>query len=74
MCGDASDCEDTLQWEEDILQPLLAKYEPRRASMQMKQLASSELCPPEHMHLLVKMLQAANSPRLTYCTGLCQYG
>ena len=29
MCGDANDCEDTLQWEEDILQPLLAEYEPK---------------------------------------------
>ena len=28
MC-DANDCEDTLQWEEDILQLLLAKYEPK---------------------------------------------
>ena len=29
MCGDANDCEDTLTWEEDILQPLLAEYEPK---------------------------------------------
>ena len=29
MSGDANDCEDTLQWKEDILQPLLTKYEPK---------------------------------------------
>ena len=29
MSGDANDCEDTLWWEEDILQPLLAEYEPK---------------------------------------------
>ena len=29
MCSDANDYEDTQQWDEDILQPLLAKYEPK---------------------------------------------
>ena len=29
MCGDATDYEYTLQWEEDILQSLLAEYEPK---------------------------------------------
>ena len=32
MCGDANDCEDNLWWEKDILQPLLAKCEPKNIS------------------------------------------
>ena len=63
MCGDASDCEDTLPWEEDILQPLLSEYEPKDI-LQMRLLAFSKLCPLEPMHLLVKMLQVANNPKI----------
>ena len=59
MCGDANDCEDILLWEKDILQPLLAEYEPKDIFNTGDTACFFKAMPPEHMHLLVKMLQVA---------------
>ena len=64
MCGDANDCEDTLPWEEDILQPLLAEYEPKDIFSADEAACFFKLCPLEPMHLLMKMLQVANNPKI----------